>query len=170
MGFSGSLARFQCSHTRDTRLSLLLSHSCSSRQPFLTGLGQEFRTLTLWCDSKQWWCLHHFQGQRTKCLSLTLQRGSRSEQDQAAASPEKHLMKAIFLPIGNYGKHLAPVQPQLVQLVYSLTLINHWCLGQPFQRSHPEDYRPSQPVQEENRNLGRERCHLLPSVRLWGNP
>lgn len=79
-------------------------------------------------------------------------------------------MKAIFLPIGRYGKHLAPVQPQLVQLVYSLTLINHSCLGQPFQRSHPEDYRGSHPVQEEKRNLGRERCHLLPSVRFWGNP
>ena len=79
-------------------------------------------------------------------------------------------MKATFLPIGRYGKHLAPVQPQLVRLVYRLSLIKHWCLEQLFQESYLEDYRASHLVQAEERSPGRQGCRLLPSARLWGNP
>lgn len=66
-------------------------------------------------------------------------RGSGSEQDPTHSLSREDLMEATFLPVERYGKHLAPVQLQLVQLVYSLRLISHWCLGQPFQGSRPED-------------------------------
>lgn len=57
---------------------LLPSPSSPSRQPFLTGLGQEFRTLTHYCVtvSNSDWCLSHFQGRRKECLSLTPQEGA----------------------------------------------------------------------------------------------
>lgn len=138
--------------------SLLLfpSPSSSSRPPpFLTGLGQEFRT----------WTLIVFHGQREECLSLTLQEGEAVSKTKPQLSRESHFdaYREIWKAPGSRPAAAGPAGPQ--PKTHQSLLPGTALPGKPSQALQSKP--PSAGGGKEPEEKGR---HLLPSVRLWGNP